>query len=60
MQVLEATYFAKKLPEDNKTETVMREGVIIGSDASKLSKQFISAIAMHRFWEREKPRKVPA
>lgn len=60
MQVLEATYFSKKLPEDNKTETVMREGVIISTDASKLAKQFISAIAMHRFWEREKPRKVPA
>lgn len=60
MQVLQATYFSKKLPEDNKTDTVMREGVIIGTDSSQLAKQFISAIAMHRFWEREKPRKVPA
>jgi len=60
LQVLEATYFAKKLPEDNKDETVTREGVIIGTDASKLAKQFIQAIAQHRFWEREKPRKVPA
>jgi catalase len=60
MQILEATYFSKKLPEDNKDDTVMREGVIIGGDAKKLSSQFIAAIAQHRFWEREKPRKVPA
>jgi catalase len=60
MQILEATYFSKKLPEDNNDDTVMREGVIIGSDAKKLSAQFIAAIAQHRFWEREKPRKVPA
>lgn len=60
IQVLETTYFAKKLAEDNDKETVMREGVIIGSDASKLAKQFIAAIAMHRFWEREKQRKIPA
>ncbi len=60
LQVLEATYFSKKLPEDNKDETVMREGVILGDDADKLATQFIAAIAQHRFWEREKPRKIPA
>ena len=60
LQVLEETYFARKLPEDNSDDTVMREGVIIGSDAGKLADQFINAIAQHRFWEREKPRKVPA
>jgi catalase len=60
LQVLQATYFSKKLPEDNSNDTVIREGVIIGSDAGKLAKQFITAIAQHRFWEREKPRKVPA
>ena len=60
LQVLQGTYFSKKLPEDNANETVMREGVIIGSDAGQLAKQFISAIAQHRFWEREKPRKIPA
>ena len=60
LQVLQATYFAKKLPEDSSDETAMREGVIIGNDAGKLAKQFISAIAQHRFWEREKPRKIPA
>ena len=60
MQVLDATYFAKKLPEDNSDATVLREGVVISNDAKKLAQQFIVAIAQHRFWEREKPRKVPA
>ncbi|MEO6582818.1 MAG: catalase [Ferruginibacter sp.] len=60
MQVMEATYFYKKLPEDNSANTVMMEGVAIGEDTQKLSKLFIEAIAKHRFWEREKPRKVPA
>ena len=60
LQVLEETYFARKLPEDNSDDTVMREGVIIGKDADKLAEQFIGAIKQHRFWEREKPRKVPA
>jgi catalase len=39
---------------------VMRDGIILQSDPEKLSKQFVSAIAQHRFWEREKPRRVPA
>ncbi|WP_316809734.1 catalase [Pedobacter heparinus] len=60
IKVLEATYFSKKLPKDAADETIRREGVAIGSDAAKLAKQFIMAIAQHRFWEREKPRKVPA
>ncbi|MBA3649398.1 MAG: catalase [Chitinophagales bacterium] len=59
-QVLEATYFAKKLPEDNSDETVMREGIVIGSDSGEVANKFISALSQHRFWEREKPRKVPA
>jgi catalase len=52
VQVLEATYFSKKMEND--------EGVIVSSDAGKLATAFISAIKQHRFWEREKPRKVPA
>ena len=60
LQVLQSTHFAKKLPEDSSDETVMREGVVIGNDSNALATQFISAIAQHRFWEREKPRKVPA
>lgn len=60
LQVLQATYFYKKLPEDNADDTVKREGIVLGNDLDKLSKQFVSAVAQHRFWEREKPRKVPA
>ncbi len=60
LQVLEATYFFKKLPEDYSNETVMREGIIISNNVDKLTKQFIAAISQHRFWDREKPRKVPA
>lgn len=60
MQVLEATYFSKKLPSDFSEESVLTEGVIVSSDADKLAKLFIAAVAQHRFWEREKPRQVPA
>lgn len=58
--VLEETYFEKKVPSSFTTETVLREGIIVTDNAEKLSKLFISAIAQHRFWEREKPRRVPA
>ena len=49
--LLEATYFSKKLND---------EGVITNSKPASLAKQFITAIAQHRFWNREKERKVPA
>jgi len=52
IQVLEATYFSKKMESD--------EGVIVSADAGKLAAAFINAIKQHRFWEREKPRKIPA
>jgi len=51
-QLLDATYFAKKIELD--------EGIIIGDSVSKLVPLFISAISQHRFWDREKSRKVPA
>ena len=60
LQVLEATYFFKKLPEDTSAESVLMEGVIVSGDMAELSATFIKAIAQHRFWEREKPRRVPA
>ena len=60
LQVLEATYFSKKLPDNNSDETVVREGVVLGNEAAGISTQLIKAMKMHRFWEREKPRKVPA
>jgi catalase len=60
IQVIEETYFANKLPEDSNDDTVLREGIVIHKNPATLSKKFIKAIAQHRFWEREKPRKVPA
>lgn len=59
-QVLEATYFFDKLPEEFSEETVLSEGVVIVEKPSELADKFIKAIAQHRFWEREKPRQVPA
>ena len=60
MQVVKATYFGNKVPEDNSAESAIVEGVIIEADPGSLSKKFIEAIKQHRFWDREKPRKVPA
>ena len=60
MQVLEATYFAKKIPSKMDRDTVLAEGIVISDNPEELSALFIEAIAQHRFWEREKPRKVPA
>jgi catalase len=59
-QMLEQTYFAKKLPEDMREESALREGLVVNDNLKKLSAIFVTAIAMHRFWDREKPRKVPA
>ncbi|MBC7946317.1 MAG: catalase HPII [Chitinophagaceae bacterium] len=60
LQVIEATYFSRKLPPDFTSKSVLMEGIVIGDDLNKLSSQFIAAVSQHRFWEREKPRKVPA
>jgi catalase len=60
IQVLEATYFAKKLPADQSDESILTEGVVVNADADQLASQFIKAIAQHRFWGREKPRRIPA
>jgi catalase len=59
LQVLKATYFGRKLPSDNADDTIQMEGVIIGK-IKNMVPQFIEAIAQHRFWDREKARKVPA
>lgn len=60
LQVLKATYFAEKLPSDFSEQTVLAEGIVINKDPKKLAEQFRKAIALHRFWEREKPRQIPA
>ncbi|RXK86207.1 catalase [Filimonas effusa] len=60
IQVIEATYFAKKLPPDFSRESVLTEGIVVEKNAKQLASLFIDAIKQHRFWERERPRKVPA
>ncbi|MFW0717114.1 catalase HPII [Pedobacter sp. N23S346] len=60
IQVLEAGYFFKKLPAEYSAETVLREGVIVSDDLASLTDLFVQMIALHRFWEREVPRKIPA
>lgn len=59
IQVLETTYFAKKLPADYSDQTVLKEGLVVGDDPETVADKFILAISQHRFWEREKPRKIP-
>jgi catalase len=60
LQVLDATYFSKKLPAETTEAAVEREGIVIGNPGSDMGELFINAIKMHRFWKREKARKVPA
>jgi catalase len=56
-QVIDATYFSKKISKEQNKETALTDGVLISDNASST---FVKMIAMHRFWEREKPMKVPA
>ena len=60
LPLLQETYFYKKLPEKQTAATAVTEGIIIQEDMKELSLQFITAIAQHRFWDREKPKKIPA
>ncbi len=60
LQVIESTYFFKKLPPGYDDGTVLREGLVMGSDPVELADKFIKAIGQHRFWEREPARKIPA
>jgi len=59
-KLFEVTNFSKKLPKEFSDDVVLKQGIVIENDAGKLANQFIKAIAKHRFWEREKARKVPA
>ncbi len=59
-QVLGATYFGKKLSPSHSADPTASNGVLTGKKTDQLAKQFTKAIANHRFWEREKKRKVPA
>jgi catalase len=60
LQVLEASNFSKKLPPDYKEDTVLSEGLLVGDASAKFANLFVKMIALHRFWEREKPRLIPA
>jgi catalase len=60
LSVLKSTYFGAKIPEEYQKTSEMLEGVLIGEDTDELSSEFINAIAMHRFWKREKRDKIPA
>ena len=60
IELLEETYFGNRLSSHSADVKATDDGVIIGKDASKISGAFIAAIAQHRFWDREKQRKVPA
>lgn len=60
LSVLKSTYFGAKIPEEYQKTSEMLEGVLISAHTDELASQFINAIAMHRFWKREKRDKVPA
>ncbi|WP_199119774.1 catalase [Pedobacter sp. ASV28] len=53
--LLAHTYFGRDAKNDKSTDAALLFG-----DSAKMADQFISAIAQHRNWEREKARKVPA
>lgn len=57
LQVLEATYFFRKLPQEG---VAPDEGLVITDDTELLIREFVKAIAQHRFWDREQKRKIPA
>jgi catalase len=60
LSVLKSTYFGAKIPEEYQKTSEILEGVLIGEGSDELSSEFINAIALHRFWKREKRDKVPA
>jgi len=60
LPLLKATYFYTRLPEARSEAAGLREGVLIEADNLALAKSFIRAIGQHRFWAREKARKIPA
>jgi catalase len=58
--LLMATYFGAALPDGKSKDSAAPAGVFIQAETARLAKPFIEAIAQHRFWDREKMRKVPA
>ncbi|TWR26683.1 catalase [Mucilaginibacter achroorhodeus] len=60
LQVIGATYFSKKIPSDFSEASVLREGILVGKADKNFTNLLIKMIGQHRFWEREKPRLIPA
>lgn len=60
LQLIEETYFYKKLPKEFTDEVALTTGIVISNNNDTLVALFAKAIAMHRFWDREKPDKIPA
>lgn len=58
--LLKSTYFSGQFPQYSSDEQALKQGLVIGKDLKTLASQFILAISQHRFWDREKSRKVPA
>jgi catalase len=56
LQLLKATYAGKKIEAGNDGNTNTDNGLILNGNV----KDFITAVARHRFWERENESKVPA
>lgn len=54
--LLEQTYFYNMIPK----EELAVKGVVISEDKDDLSKVFMQAIGLHRFWNREKSEDIPA
>jgi catalase len=55
VKIFDQTFFKQSIK--NKMED---KAIIINAKPATLAKDFINAIAQHRFWEREKPASVPA
>ena len=55
MELLRFSYVGAGSAEFGKNESTGRDGVIVGKDGSstKLARDFIAALGMHRHWDRE-------
>jgi catalase len=59
-QVIDATYFSKKIPAEISYDAAIEDGIAINEDITQLITAFSKIISLHRFWHRETNRKVPA
>src|SRR5690606_38881676 len=59
-QVFDATDCFRKLPEKFDDKIALRDGIVSSNRPKSLAGLCVKAISQHRFWEREKSRKVPA